>query len=90
MHFHPQNKYSMFYKYDLSIVFLERDIKAMQKSIEKMGHMKVPKYRKKGGHNEGPKMNSKNDEHMKAHEKNKTTISQIQKLEKEILSKRGV
>jgi hypothetical protein len=52
MHFHPQNKYSMFYKYGLSSIFSKRDIKAMQK--EKMGHMKVLKYRKRG-HNEGPK-----------------------------------
>jgi hypothetical protein len=52
MHFHPQNKYSMFYKYGLSSIFPKRDIKAMQK--EKMGHMKVLKYRKRG-HNEGPK-----------------------------------
>ena len=33
-----------------------------------MGHMKVPKYRKKRlGHNEGPRSIEKNDEHMKAH-----------------------
>jgi hypothetical protein len=54
MHFHPQNKYSMFYKYNLSSMFSERDIKAMQKE-KRMGHIKVLKYRKKrGGHNEGP------------------------------------
>jgi hypothetical protein len=47
MHFHPHNKYSMFYKYDLYSIFLERDIKAMQKR-KRMGHMKVPKNRKKG------------------------------------------
>jgi hypothetical protein len=47
MHFHPQNKYSMFYKYDLSSIFSKRDIKAMQKEKKRMGHMKVSKYRKK-------------------------------------------
>jgi hypothetical protein len=55
-----------------------------------MGHVKVPKYRKKEGHNEGPKSIQKNDEHMKAHENNKIAMSQIQKLEKEILSNKGV
>ena len=44
-----------------------------------MGQMKVPKYRKKQGHNEGPKsiQNNRNndDEHMKAHEK-KLAMSQ--------------
>jgi hypothetical protein len=30
------------------------------------------------------------DEHMKAHRKNKIDMSQIQKLEKEILSNKGV
>jgi hypothetical protein len=46
----------MFYKYNLSSIFLESDIKAMQKVLKKMGHMKVPKYREKVEHNEGPKM----------------------------------
>jgi hypothetical protein len=34
MHFHPENKYSMSYKYDLSSIFPERDIKAIQKEKE--------------------------------------------------------
>jgi hypothetical protein len=32
----------------------------------------------------------KNDEHMKAHRRNKIAISQIKNLEKEILSNKGV
>jgi hypothetical protein len=51
-----QNKILHVFKYDLSSLFIERDRKAMQKVLKKeknVGHMKVPKYRKKRGHNEG-------------------------------------
>jgi len=34
-------------KYDLCSIFLERDKKAMQKELKKMGHMKVPQVFKK-------------------------------------------
>ena len=64
-------------------IFLERDNKAMQKSIEKKNMLK------KNGTHEGPKRIEKNDEHMKAHEK-KLAMSQNKKLEKEIISNRGV
>jgi hypothetical protein len=85
MHFHPQNKYSMFYKYNLSSMFSERDIKAMQKE-KRMGHIKVLKYRKKreGDTMKVPKVfkkKEKENEHIKAHEKNKVAVSQIQKQE---------
>jgi hypothetical protein len=46
-----QNKILHVFKYDLSSLFIERDRKAMQKVLKKeknVGHMKVPKYRKKG------------------------------------------
>ena len=80
----------MFYKYALSSIFLERDIKAMQKekewdtwmsqSIEKREtQWRSPEYKK--------------EERWWAHEglwKDKIAMSQIQKLEKEILSNRGV
>jgi len=43
-----------------------------------MGHMKVPKCwkKEKNGTHEGPKIFEKNDEHMKAHKKNKLAMSQ--------------
>ena len=62
----------------------------MQSIEKKMRHMKVSK---KIGKHEGPKVQKKmkNDEHMKAHRKiYMPAMSPNKKLEKEIISKRGV
>ena len=65
-------------EYDLTSIILGKRQKGYAKSSkkERMGHIKVPKYRKIGTH-EGPKSIQKNDEYMKAHiEKNKLAMSQ--------------
>ena len=48
----------------------------MKKNWEKNGTHEGPKVLKKIGTHEGPKIFEKNDEHMKAHKKNKLAMSQ--------------
>ena len=63
-------------EYDLTSIILGKRQKGYAKSSkkERMGHIKVPKYRKIGTH-EGPKSIQKNVEHMKAHRENKLAMS---------------